>query len=63
MAKDYFHLLVVLADDLGDPGSSPYVRGVFESRRKAEDFVAEMNAEQSPMRYYMDISYNNVFED
>lgn len=56
MAKEYYHLFVVMSD-------APRVTAVFESRRKAEEHADKMNAASTHYRYYIDTSFHNVFED
>jgi hypothetical protein len=63
MAKEYYHLFVVMCEDLGDHGTTPGVCGVFESKRKAEAYILEANSEDSELKYYLDTSFHNVFED
>jgi hypothetical protein len=63
MAKEYYHLFVIMCEDTNDHGMVPGVCSVFESRWKADDYVAKMNAEYPQMRYYIDTSFHNVFED
>jgi hypothetical protein len=63
MAKEYYCLSVVMCDDPADVGMLPAVCCVFESRWKAEKYVAKMNAEYPLVRYYLDTSFNNQFED
>ena len=65
MSPDYDILYVVMCDDTGEVGMHPAVLAVFESREKADAYVAKCLAHHPlgwARRYYIDTSFHNVFE-
>jgi len=55
-------LYVVMCEDTGEAGMHPEVSAVFESRERADEYVARCQDNQSQLRYYIDTSFLNVFE-
>ena len=59
-------LYVVMREYTGEIGMHPAVMAIFESREKADAYVATYQAERPlsfPCRYYIDTSFHNVLED
>ena len=51
-----------MCEDTGEAGMHPGVSAVFESRDRADEYVARCQDNQSQLRYYIDTSFHNVFE-
>ena len=63
MSNYYSCLYVVMCDDTCELEIFPGVVAVFQSERKAEAYIAKMNAESARKLYYIDTSFLNELED
>ena len=63
MSNYYSYLYVVMCEDIGASDMHRGVSAVFESREKADAYVEKCMDAQYQLRYYIDTSFLNVFED
>ena len=61
--RDCPYLYVIMCEDTGEAGMHPGVSAVFESRDRADEYVARCQDNQSQLRYYIDTSFLDGFED